>query len=55
VEQPLPSEHKSRREVLIQSNHTFFFAKTVGVTMFENVVGSNFQRDFKKIKLMNIV
>jgi hypothetical protein len=59
VEQPLPSQHKSRREVLIQSNRTlfFFFPKTVGVhqTMLENVVGSNFQRDFFKNKLMTIV
>jgi hypothetical protein len=35
----------------------FFFPKTVGVhqTMLENVVGSNFQRDFFKNKLMTIV
>jgi hypothetical protein len=46
---------KTRSSYPIKSYLFFFFSKTVGVTMLENVVGSNFQRDLKKIKLMTIV
>jgi hypothetical protein len=53
----LTAQIKTRSSYPIKSYPFFFFPKTVGVhqTMLENVVGSNFQRDFFKNKLMTIV